>query len=360
MNHTIRAIASLLLLSYLTGIAKSSLAQTITPAADGTGTIVTPEGQQFNIEGGQLSQDGANLFHSFEQFGLDAGQVANFLSNPDIQNILGRITGGDASIINGLIQLTGGNSNLYLMNPAGILFGPNAQLNVPADFFATTATGIGFSQGNWFNAVGDNHWSHLVGTPSQFAFSTLQPGAIINKGNLTLEPGQNLTLLGGTLLNTGTLSAPGGNITLSAVPGESIVRISQENHLLSLDIRTGISGLELPTPQSLPELLTGPGATHANQVTVNADGSVQLSGSGMSIETQPGDSLVSGSINSSQGQVSIVGNRVAVINADINASGTNGGGTILIGGDQRGQGTIPNALQTFISDDSTIAADATE
>ncbi|HEY9837783.1 MAG TPA: filamentous hemagglutinin N-terminal domain-containing protein, partial [Vampirovibrionales bacterium] len=358
--NQIRTIASLLLLSYFTSTNNPTHAQPIAPAADGTGTIVNPDGQQFNIEGGQLSKDGANLFHSFEQFGLDAGQVANFLSNPDIQNILGRITGGDASIINGLIQLTGGNSNLYLMNPAGILFGPNAQLNVPADFFATTATGIGFSEGNWFNAVGDIQWSNLVGTPSQFAFDTLQPGSIINQGNLTLEPGQNLTLLGGTLLNSGILSAPGGNITLSAVPGESIVRISQENHLLSLDIKTGRSGLEIPTPQSLPELLTGSGATHANQVTINPDGSVQLSSSGINLDTQPGDNIAAGTITTSQGQIAILGNRVAVIDANINASGINGGGTVLIGGDYQGNGLIPNAVQTFISPNTTIHADAIE
>jgi filamentous hemagglutinin family protein len=95
-------------------------AQPITPGVDGTGTIVTPGGNRFDIEGGTLSQDGANLFHSFQQFGLDANQSANFLSNPEIRNILGRVVGGDASIINGLIQLTGGNSNLFLMNPAGL------------------------------------------------------------------------------------------------------------------------------------------------------------------------------------------------------------------------------------------------
>uniref|UniRef100_A0ACD5GZT2 Filamentous hemagglutinin N-terminal domain-containing protein n=1 Tax=Desertifilum tharense IPPAS B-1220 TaxID=1781255 RepID=A0ACD5GZT2_9CYAN len=67
---------------------------------------------------------GTNLFHSFEQFGLSEGQIANFLSSPQIQNILGRVIGGDASIINGLIQVSGGNSNLFLINPAGILFGP--------------------------------------------------------------------------------------------------------------------------------------------------------------------------------------------------------------------------------------------
>ncbi|MCT7983775.1 CHAT domain-containing protein [Laspinema sp. A4] len=359
-HNQLRAIAFFLLLSCLTGTTKPIQAQPITPAADDTGTIVNPEGQQFNIEGGQLSKDGANLFHSFEQFGLDPGQVANFLSNPDIQNILGRITGGDASIINGLIQLSGGNSNLYLMNPAGILFGPNAQLNVPADFFATTATGIGFSQGNWFNAIGDTQWSNLVGTPSQFVFSTLQPGAIINQGNLTLEPGNNLTLLGGTLLNTGTLSVPGGNITIAAVPGESLVRISQENHLLSLDIRTGISELSISTPQSLPELLTGSGITHANQVTVNPDGSVELSNSKIPIPTQIGDNIAAGTITTSQGQITLLGNRVAVIDANINASGTNGGGTVLIGGDYQGNGSIPNAIQTFISPNTTIHADALE
>jgi filamentous hemagglutinin family protein len=50
---------------------------------------------------------------------LTQGQTANFLSNPAIQNILGRVMGGEASVINGLIQVTGGNFNLYLMNPTG-------------------------------------------------------------------------------------------------------------------------------------------------------------------------------------------------------------------------------------------------
>ncbi|MBD1923665.1 filamentous hemagglutinin N-terminal domain-containing protein, partial [Microcoleus sp. FACHB-831] len=94
------------------------MAQTITPAADGTGTIVTPDGQRIDINGGTLSPDKANLFHSFQKFNLDQNQIANFLSNPSIRNILGRVTGGDPSIINGLIQVSGGNSNLYLMNPA--------------------------------------------------------------------------------------------------------------------------------------------------------------------------------------------------------------------------------------------------
>ncbi len=61
------------------------LAQTIIPAADGTNTVVTSDGNQIDISGGQLSGDRANLYHSFAQFGLSSEQIANFLSNPDIK-----------------------------------------------------------------------------------------------------------------------------------------------------------------------------------------------------------------------------------------------------------------------------------
>ncbi|MEN9218300.1 MAG: filamentous hemagglutinin N-terminal domain-containing protein [Gloeomargarita sp. DG_2_bins_126] len=112
------------------GTAPAALAQ-ITPG--GSGTVVNQNGQQFNITGG--TQAGRNLFHTFQQFGLTQGQIANFFSNPAIVNILARVNGGSASYINGLIQVLGGNSNLFLMNPAGIVFGPHASLNVPAGFY---------------------------------------------------------------------------------------------------------------------------------------------------------------------------------------------------------------------------------
>jgi filamentous hemagglutinin family protein len=181
MKSALLRFAWLSFLVSLTGAIadRSAFAEPITPAADGTGSIITPDGNRFDIRGGTLSKDGANLFHSFQQFGLDSGQIANFVSNQGIHNILGRVVGGNPSLINGLIQVTGGNSNLFLMNPAGIVFGPSASLNVPADFFATTATGIGFGENHWFNAFGDNDYQNLVGTPSQFAFDLSQPASLV-------------------------------------------------------------------------------------------------------------------------------------------------------------------------------------
>ncbi|MEH1765344.1 CHAT domain-containing protein [Nostoc sp.] len=336
-------------------------AQQIVPAKDGTNTIVTPNGNRFDITGGTTSRDGANLFHSFQQFGISPEQIANFQASPSLQNILGRITGGNPSVINGLIQVTGGNPNLFLMNPAGFIFGANASLNVPGAFTVTTANGIGFGS-SWFNAIGVNEYSNLVGNPNGFAFSTNQPGAIANAGNLTVGAGQNLNLLGGTVVNTGQLSAPGGQISVTSVPGENWVRLSQPGNLLSLEIQPLASSSSQPTNwtipiASLPELLT----VGNTGLTANPDGTVKLTASNVTIPTTPGTTIVSGRVDvSSQtgGTVTALGKRVAVIDANINASGTNGGGTVLIGGDYQGKGTLPNADQTYVNSNSVIAADS--
>ncbi|BAY34725.1 filamentous hemagglutinin outer membrane protein [Nostoc carneum NIES-2107] len=341
--------------------AATAQAQQIIPGNDSTNTIVTPNGNRLDITGGQTSSNGANLFHSFQEFGLTPEQIANFQANPNLQNILGRVTGGNASIINGLIQVTGGTANLYLMNPAGFVFGPNASLNVPGAFTATTANGIAFGN-NWFNANGANNYSVLVGNPTGFAFTMSQPGAILNAGNLAVADGQSLSLLGGTVVNTGTLTAPSGQILVTSVPGENWVRLSQPGNLLSLEIQPAAANSNqpnnwtIPIP-SLPELLT----VGNTGLTANPDGTVKLSASNTTIPTTPGTTIVSGKVDASGstgGKVNILGQQVGLVDANINASGNNGGGTVLIGGDYKGQGTVPTATNTYVDSKSVIAADS--
>ncbi|MBE9205005.1 CHAT domain-containing protein [Nostoc sp. LEGE 06077] len=270
-------------------IPTTAQAQNITPANDGTGTIVNHQGNNINISGGSLSSDKANLFHSFSKFGLDANQTANFLSQPSIQNILGRVTGGEASIINGLIRVSGGNSNLYLINPAGIIFGANSSLNVPASFTATTATRLGFGNNNWLNAFGTNDYSQLIGTPNSFAFDSSVASAIFNQGNLAVTSGNNLSLFGGTIVSTGSLSAPGGNVTIAAVPGSSLLKLSMAGNPLSLEIQPlNSTNNNLPS-NSLPALLTGGGVGNASGLVVN-NGEVKLTGSGLTVSN--GDVVV--------------------------------------------------------------------
>jgi filamentous hemagglutinin family protein len=284
MNYLLQRKVLLVILSNilaqlaLLGITANSqaIAQVITPANDGTNTLIQQNGNVIDISGGTLSANQANLFHSFQKFGLNNNQIANFLSNPNIQNILGRVVGGDPSRINGLIQVTGGNSNLYLLNPAGIVFGPNARLNVPGDFTATTATGISIGN-DWFNVFSDNNYNNLVGTPTAFKFDSSQPGSIVNFGELTA--GKDLTLIGGTVVSTGNLSAPNGNITVASVPGENLIRISQTGNLLSLEIPAEAAKEGKITIPKLAKLLTGPEVETDGSLTVNNE-QVQIASTG--------------------------------------------------------------------------------
>lgn len=327
------------------GFSQPAIAQNITPATDGTGTTVNQVGDRFEIQGGSHARDGQNQFHSFTQFGLDAHQTADFLTQPHVQNILGRVVGGAPSQIDGLVQVSGSAANLYLMNPAGIVFGAGASLNVGGDFTATTASGIGFGAGQWFNATGDNDYTNLVGNPASFAFDVGDAGAIVNGGNLS-TPG-NLTLLAGEVLNTGTLAA--NTVTLQAVPDSALVRLSQPNHLLSLEIlppRDARGNGGAIAPLDLPALLTGSNTG----LSTTVQGEVQFS-SGEVVAIAPGTTVAAGAIAASE--VNLLGEQVALLEM-IN---TPAGGKVRIGGDYLGQGAIPNAQRTYVSPNAVINAD---
>ncbi|MDY6936641.1 MAG: CHAT domain-containing protein [Cyanobacteriota bacterium] len=351
-------------------IAPPVLAQSIEPATDGTRTTVTPQGDRLDIGGGRVSEDGRNLFHSFEEFGLSEGQIANFLANPNLENILGRVVGGDASYINGVLQVSGGDANLFLLNPAGIVFGPSAGLNVPADFTATTATGIGFENGGRFDVFGENSGLNALGSPNLLEFVAANPGAIVNEGNLSVAAGSNLNLIGGVVVNTGSLQAADGHISVMAVEGESLVRLSAIGNVLSLEVPGDGFGLGRKVislnPLWVPQLLAGGEALgHASRLTVNPDGTVSLVGSSFDLDLQPGDAIVSGTVDASDfnpaaasSSIQILGNRVGAIDATLNASGINGGGNIFLGGGFQGNDTIPNASRTFVDENTSIFADA--
>lgn len=246
----------------------TATAQTITPAPDGTGTLVEYNGHTYRISGGTTAA--ANLFHSFHAFGLNPGEIAHFLAQPQITHLLARVTGGDPSVIHGQIQITGGNPDLYLMNPAGIVFGAGASLNVPGDFVATTGDRLGFSSGGWFTATGEPDYHTLTGTPNQLAFTHGEPAAIINLGDLQ-TPG-HVGLYGGTVINSGEIEAK--SITLAAVPGEHLIRLSEPGRLLSLELPTEAVAAGI-TPMDLPTLLTGTGLATPTVGTVGGDGLVR-------------------------------------------------------------------------------------
>jgi filamentous hemagglutinin family protein len=193
---------------------------------------------QYDITGGTRPGNGPNLFHSFGAFGVPAGQTANFLNDSGLatSNILGRVTGGSPSNIFGMIQTTGfGAANLFLMNPAGIVFGPNASLNVGGSVSFTTADYLRLADGAKFTALPSSSDAAISSAPvAAFGFLGSNPAAItLQGGRLAVAEGQSLSLVGGNIEITAgalpdgsaqaaRLSAPGGQIALvsAASPGE--------------------------------------------------------------------------------------------------------------------------------------------
>ncbi|MDX2243148.1 MAG: filamentous hemagglutinin N-terminal domain-containing protein [Leptolyngbyaceae cyanobacterium bins.302] len=166
------------------------------------------------IMGGTRSQNGQNLFHSFQEFNVRENRSVYFQNPTGVQNILTRVTGRDPSDILGTLGVLG-NANLFLLNPNGILFGPNAQLQIGGSFFASTANSFKFSDGREFSATNPQAPPLLTVniTPGLQSGSIAAGSTIINRGNLVA--GQDLVLEGDRLDLQGQLIA-GRDLSLKA------------------------------------------------------------------------------------------------------------------------------------------------
>ncbi|MEQ8755847.1 MAG: filamentous hemagglutinin N-terminal domain-containing protein [Coleofasciculus sp. G1-WW12-02] len=171
----------------------------ITPAQQ---TIVNQVGQEFFIQGGGLN--GTNLFHSFQQFGLTQEQIATFMANPELENILVRVVNRrDPSFIDGLLQISGGSPNLFFINPAGVVFGENAQVNVPASFIVGTSTAIDFPDARWSTSTLGGNTSALP--PSDLVFSFIARNPVINLGQIVA--GEQVFFAGRNVQSIGSVTA---------------------------------------------------------------------------------------------------------------------------------------------------------
>jgi filamentous hemagglutinin family protein len=210
-------VGSFVLPSFNLSRSQAHAASPITPS--GLNTQVTlsatpPAGKtQYDITGG--TRAGTNLFHSFGDFNVPNNNIANFLNTPvngvlpSTSNILGRVTGGNISNIFGTIQTTGfGNANLFLMNPIGFLFGPNATVNVGGMVAFTSADYLRLADGVLFNATPHANADALLSAAPVAAFGFLgsNPGAITVQGSqLSVADGTGISLVGGNItIQSGT------------------------------------------------------------------------------------------------------------------------------------------------------------
>ncbi|WP_420832787.1 filamentous hemagglutinin N-terminal domain-containing protein [Nostoc edaphicum] len=210
-----------------------------------TNSLINQNGNNFTILNG--TEKGDNLFHSFSNFSVPTGGSASFdlVNTPNITTIFSRVTGGSVSNIDGLIRTLNSSNpvSLFLLNPSGIVFGPNSSLNIGGSFVGTTADSVVFADGLKFNAIDATPPLLTMSVPIGLQFGS-NPGAITVQGSghnaqlgdslqvsglnigtrgLQLQPGKTLALLGGNVaLDGGLLSAPGGLIELGSITNGSV------------------------------------------------------------------------------------------------------------------------------------------
>ncbi|MEH1862224.1 MAG: S-layer family protein [Nostoc sp.] len=305
------------------GMMRSAMAQVTSDRT--TNTIVNQSGNNFTITNG--SRVGNNLFHSFSQFSLPTNGSAFFNNASDIQNIFSRVSGGNISNIDGLIKANG-NANLFLLNPAGIIFGANAKLDIGGSFLGTTANSIKFADGIEFSAINPQVNPLLsINVPIGLQMGQ-NPGDItvqntghrlINIGNaigspldrsnnpvgLSVTSGNNLALIGGEVaLDGGVLNAPSGHIELGSASNGTVnlntssphwnfdygnikqfgnIHLSHQSLADASGTPAGsihFQGRNISLQDGSAALLVNQGSNNSGDISVNASESFQLGGVG--------------------------------------------------------------------------------
>ena len=187
--------------------------------SDGTlATIVNQTGQDISITGG--SQFDTNLFHSFGVFDVVAGETATFSGPADVSNIIGRVTGGFTSNIDGGLNSSIDGANLYLINPAGVVFGTNATLGLQGSFHVSTADYLTLGTNGRFDATINPANSVLnSAAPSAFGFVSNTPTSIdFNGSDLRTPMGETISVIGGDInITDAFLYAKEGRINIASV-----------------------------------------------------------------------------------------------------------------------------------------------
>ncbi|MBW4609657.1 MAG: filamentous hemagglutinin N-terminal domain-containing protein [Hassallia sp. WJT32-NPBG1] len=323
------ALGFILALGGATSSINSAFAQQIT--IDGT---LSPErtltGPNYIIRQADGQTVGNNLFQSFGRFNLNAGESANFQSDVNIRNILSRVTGGFASTIDGRIFTQSANVNLFFINPSGIIFGPNARIDVGSatrgSFIATTADALVWANGSQFSATnptGANSLLTIVGDPSGFLSSLRPPQPITSSGsNLSVANNQSLLLVGGNLtLDNSNLLTQGGRVELAGVAGTGTVGLEANGNIFSLNIPENLARADVSLQNG-----TTIDVTAANQGNIATYGrNVNIIG-GSQIRSGIGSGL--GTVNSQAGDITVNATGTVTINEVSRLSNTVAAGAI--------------------------------
>jgi len=222
---------SLLSTLVLSALYHSAVAEVITDGSVGQQVDIQAPDNVYEISADLGRTSGNNLFHSFTQFNVEQGYTANFSGPANIQNIISRVTGPDASHIDGTLQSSIQGANLFLLNPNGVLFGSTASLNISGSFYASTADYVKFGENDYFYSDPAKQSTFVSAEPSAFGFISNAPNKIEATGSqLSVTEGNSLSFIGGDInLDGAQLNAVNGTVNIASVASSGEVTRSVED-----------------------------------------------------------------------------------------------------------------------------------
>lgn len=301
-----------------------------------------------------INQTSQNVAINWQSFSIGVGEAVQFVQPNSSSVALNRVLGPDPSSILGSLSA---NGKVFLLNPNGVLFGRGAQVNVGG----LVASTLNMSDGDFM--------------AGRYHFAGNSKATVLNQGSIN-APGGYVALLGAEVGNDGIILARLGTVALAAgsemtldVAGDGLLNVTVSQGAVDALVQNGgliqaDGGQVLLTAKAAGNLLqsavNNTGVIQA-QTIENRNGTIRLTG-----DMQGGTMTIGGTLDVSGsgagqtgGKVTVTGHHVGLFGADIDASGDAGGGTVLIGGDYQGRNpAVPNAAATYMSADSTITADA--
>jgi filamentous hemagglutinin family protein len=279
---------------------------------------------------------------NWDKFSIKVGEITHFAQTAASSTVMNRVL-NDPTVIYGTLS---SNGRVFLVNPAGILVGPGGRVDT-AGFVAST-----LNIRNEDFLAGRNLFINDGGAKD-----------VINQGEIRTPAGGSVYLIGTNVGNEGIITTPQGETILAA--GATVSLIDSATPGVKVDI-TGAEGnaTNLGTITAEAGRIGIAGVIVRNSGTLNASSVVSEGGRIFLKASQ--DAYVDGNgrivtTGTKGGSVEVLGDRVAVMDkAEIDASGANGGGRIMVGGDYQGKNPdIQNASVSYFGPNASLKADAT-
>lgn len=316
----------------------------------GQATVSTPSANSMLV-----NQTTNKAILNWQTFNIGSGQSVQFVQ-PGVSSVaLNRVVGNQASSIYGSLTA---NGQVFLINPAGVMFAPGAQVNVGG----LLASSLGISNENF-----------LAG---KYTFTGNAGGAVENYGNIRTSSGGYVVLAAPTVMNAGSINANGGSIGLLAGSrvtvdnsGAGLLKFSVDAAAAQAAIVNSgemtadggqVAILASAMGDAMATVINQTGVIRANSA-VERNGVIVLSGGNNGVVKVAGTIKAAGADDGlSGGSVKILGDKVALLDGTrLDVSGKAGGGTVLVGGNYQGKGAEQNASKTLVSSGAVIDASAT-